>query len=74
MTGDTHPHPLPRRADVYDFDECDEMTLCELATLGEVRELLIRAAGTTFLSAREISEVVDRHARRVVADARDAED
>lgn len=71
MMGDAYPPPRP--ADVYDFAECDEMTLCELATLDEVRRRFVARDGG-YPTGRSNCALIDAYAREIVAAAREAED
>lgn len=71
MMGDAYPPPRP--ADVYDFADCDEMTLCELATLDEVRRRFAERDGGS-PTGRANCALIDAYAREIVERERDSED
>lgn len=69
MIGDAYPTPRP---DVYDFDDCDEMTLCSLATLDELRRRFVDRDGG-YPSGKANTALIDTYAREIVDSSRDEE-
>ena len=58
---------------VYDFDDCDEMTVCSLATLAEVRRRLAAHYGWDLCAADTVAGVVDEYAVEIVAEFQEDE-
>lgn len=71
------------RPDVYDFDECDEMTLAVLAELAEVRERLAALPGyldpyndlrSVAVGRADVLAALDAMAAEIVANNTDQDD
>jgi hypothetical protein len=64
MTGNREQSP-------YDFDECDEMTLCALATAKDIRDRIEAHLG---VRSPEAVDVVDAYAQEIVDREREDDD
>ncbi len=69
--GDAYPLPRPDR--LYDYDQCDEMTLAVLATLDKVRAAFVRRDGGS-PSGRANCKLIDRIALQVIEDEEPGDD